>query len=142
MRGKKGHETNRSRIFDMLMKHVHDAGGIPFSEGAGIYGNLTGGAGRTWDNGNFFHMLICGIYGLEKSKDGITISAPEKIDGIPLTEPKNFRWCKAIYNFKWIGKGKHIKDVIIDGNRITSELDVYKLTGKDGSHEVKIELYP
>ncbi len=141
LRGKKGHETNRSRIFDMLMKHAHDAGGIPFPEGAGIYGNLTGGAGRTWDNGNFFHMLICGVYGLEKSKDGIKISAPEKIDGVPLTELKNFRWRKAIYNFKWIGEGKNIKSVTMDGNEIASKQGVYSLTDKIGSHKVEIELY-
>ena len=141
LRGKKEHDTNRSRIFHMLMKHAHDAGGIPFPEGMGVLGCLTGGAGRTWDNGNFFHMLICGIYGLEKSKDGITILAPEKIDGVPLTELKNFRWHKAIYNFKWTGKGKHIKEIIIDGNRITPDHGVYKLTNKTGKHEVKIELY-
>ena len=141
LRGKKGHETNRSRIFDMLMKHAHDAGGIPFPEGAGIYGNLTGGAGRTWDNGNFFHMLICGVYGLEKSKDGIKIVSPEKIDGTPLTMLQNFRWRKAIYNFKWIGEGKSIKSVTMDGNEIASKQGVYSLTDKIGSHKVEIELY-
>ena len=141
LRGKKGHETNRSRIFDMLMKHAHDAGGIPFPEGAGIYGNLTGGAGRTWDNGNFFHMLICGVYGLEKSKDGIKIVSPEKIDGTPLTMLQNFRWRKAIYNFKWVGEGRSIKSVTMDGNEIASKQGVYKLTNKTGKHEVEIELY-
>jgi hypothetical protein len=141
LRGKKGHDTNRSRIFDMLMKHAHDAGGIPFPEGAGVLGYLTGGAGRTWDNGNFFQMLICGIYGLEKSKDGITISAPEKIDGTPLTELKNFRWRKALYDFKWTGKGKNIKSVTIDGNEISSDRGIYILTDEMGIHKIKIELY-
>lgn len=141
LRGKKGYYTNRSKIFKMLMKHSHDAGGTPFPEGMGVYSYLTGGAGRTWDNGNFFHVLICGIYGLEKSKNGIKIVAPEKIDGIPLTELNNFLWHKAIYNFKWIGEGKRIKSVILDGNEIFSESGVYRLIDNSGNHKVEIELY-
>ena len=125
----------------MLMQHAHDAGGVPFSEGAGIDGHLTGGAGRAWDNGNFFHMLICGVYGLEKSKDGINITAPKEIDGTPLTELMNFCWRKAVYSFKWTGKGKNIKSITVDGNKIASEAGVYKLNNGVGSHEVEIKLY-
>ncbi len=141
LRGIKGHDANRPRIFNMLMQHAHDAGGVPFPEGAGIYGNLTGGAGRLWDNGNFFHMLICGVYGVEKSKDGISLTAPNEIDGTPLTELKNFCWRKAVYNFKWIGKGKNIKSITLDGNKITSTSGVYKLNKSHGSHKIEIVLY-
>ena len=91
LRGKEGHYKNRAKIYHLLMKNAHDAGGIPFPEGMEIYGYLAGNAGRTWDNGNFFHILICGVYGLQKSKDGIKISTPEKIIGVPLTELNNFR---------------------------------------------------
>ena len=141
LRGKKGHYKYRAKIFDLLMKYARDVGGVPFAEGAGVYGYLTGGAGRLWDNGNFFHMLISGIYGLKKSKDGIKVVDPEKIKGIPLTELNNFQWRKAIYNFKWTGKGRHIKSVAIDGKRIRSKSDVYILTDQTGMHEVKIQLY-
>lgn len=141
LRGKEGHDKNRAKIFHLLMKNALDAGGIPFPEGMGIMGYLTGNAGRTWDNGNFFHMLICGVYGLEKSKDGIRIVAPDKIRGVPLTELDNFRWREAVYNFKWIGNGKYIEDVTVDGNKIKSKSGVYWLTNKRGSHEVEIKLY-
>jgi hypothetical protein len=140
LRGKKNHDTNRSKIYDMLMQHAYDAGGIVFPEGAGVYGNLTGGAGRAWDNGNFFHMLICGIYGLEKSKDGITISAPEKIDGVPLTELKNFHFRKAVYDFSWIGTGKHISNINVDGQSIKNGTGDYMLTDNSGKHKVEIQL--
>jgi hypothetical protein len=141
LRGKKEHYKNRSEIFHLLIQHAYDAGGMPFPEGGGINGFLTGHAGRTWDNGNFFQMLVSGIYGLEKSKDGIKITAPEKINGVPLTEMKNFQWRKAIYNFKWTGEGKQIKSITVDGNEITREPGVYKLTGKTGDHNVEIHLY-
>ena len=141
MRGKEGHDKNRAKIFQLLMKNALDAGGIPFPEGMGIMGYLTGNAGRTWDNGNFFHMLICGVYGLEKSKDGIRIVTPDKIRGVPLTELDNFRWREAVYNFKWIGNGKYIEEVTVDGNKIKSKSGVYWLTNKRGSHEVEIKLY-
>ncbi len=36
LRGKKGHELNRSRIHDLLMQHAGDAGGTLFPEGAGV----------------------------------------------------------------------------------------------------------
>lgn len=140
LRGKKSIESNRTKIYELLMKNVGVAGGIPFSEGAGVYGDLTGGAGRTWDNGNFFHMLVCGVYGLEKSKDGINISSPNVIDNHPISELNNFNWRNAIYNFKWIGKGKNIKKVIIDGNTIAAGVDGFRLTEKTGTHMVEIHM--
>lgn len=141
LRGKEGHYKNRSRIFDMLMKNAHDAGGIPFPEGMGVYGSFTGNAGRTWDNGNFFHMLISGVYGLQKSKDGIKVLAPKKIKGIPLTELNNFRWRDAVYNFKWTGEGRRIKSIAVDGKRIRTESGIYNLISKTGKHDVEIILY-
>lgn len=140
LRGKTGHYENRSKIFDLLMKNAYDAGGVPFSEGAGVYGYLTGGGGRLWDNGVFFHTLICGIDGLEKSKDGIRIVAPEKIRGVPLTELDNFRWREATYNFKWTGKGTHIESVTLDGNRIAPVAHAYWLDTRVGVHRVDIHL--
>jgi hypothetical protein len=141
LRGKKDHETNRTKIYSMLMLHAHDAGGIVFPEGAGVYGSLTGGAGRAWDNGNFFHMLVCGIYGLEKSNDGITISAPEKIEGVPLTELKNFYLKKAVYDFTWTGNGKNIKSISVDGQNLKQENGGYTLKYNSGKHKVIIQLY-
>jgi len=140
LRGVKGHENNRSRIYKMLMEHAGDAGGIAFPEGAGVLGYLTGGAGRSWDNGNFFHMLICGVYGLEKSRDGITISAPQKIDNIPLTELHNVCWRNALYNFRWKDEGTKISKVLINGNDVKPESGKYKLTATSGEHEVLIIL--
>ncbi len=140
LRGKKDHEANRSKIYHMLMQHAGDAGGIPFAEGVGVSGYLTGGAGRSWDNGNFFHMLVCGIYGLEKSRDGISISAPQKIDEMPLTEILNFCWRDAVYNFRWKGEGRKIGNVLISGNELNPESGKYKLTAKTGVHEVLIIL--
>jgi len=140
LRGKTGHEENRSRIYHLLIRHAYDAAGIPFSEGAGIAGALTGNAGRTWDNGNFFQTLICGIYGLEKSKDGILITAPEKMDGVPLTELRNLRWREAVYNFEWRGDGKKIKRVMLDDKRIRKRHGIFNLNDETGIHEVIVEL--
>jgi hypothetical protein len=139
LRGKKGYENNRSRIYDLLMQHAGDAGGIPFPEGAGVYGSLTGGAGRSWDNGNYFHMLICGIYGIEKQKEGITISNPHGINQVPLTELLNFCWREAVYNFHWTGKGKNIRKVICDGEEL-KESDKWFLNSDKGIHEIEIIL--
>jgi len=138
LRGKKGCLTNRSKIYDMLLQHAYDAGKIPFSEGMGVYGSLTDGAGRTWDNGNYFHMLICGIYGLEKDNNNITISAPVLIEGTPLTELKNFYWGNAIYNFSWKGTGSKIKTITVDGEKVNHEIGEYKLFDKAGKHNVQI----
>ncbi len=140
LRGIKGHSTNRPGIYEILMEHAGDAGGIPFPEGAGVYGYLTGGAGRSWDNGNFFHMLVCGVYGLEKSRDGISISAPQKIDNVPLTEMLNFCWRDAVYNFHWKGEGSKISKVLINGDEVKPESGKYKLTATSGEHEVLIIL--
>ena len=140
LRGINGHETNRARIYNLLMQHARDAGGIVFSEGAGVYGNLTGGAGRSWDNGNFFHLLICGIYGLEKDNNSITISAPMPIEGTPLTELKSFYWGNAIYNFSWKGTGSKIKEIIVDGKIVKQKNGKYKLLDKTGKHQVEIIL--
>jgi hypothetical protein len=140
LRGKKGHDTNRSRIYDLLMQHAGDAGGIPFPEGAGVYGNLTGGAGRSWDNGNFFHMLVCGVYGLEKNKDGISVSPPSPVGNLPFTELKNLCWRDAVYNFSWTGKGKRIIKIICDGVEIKTTSDKWLLVSDKGLHEVKVIL--
>ncbi len=106
----------------------------------GYNGYLTGGAGRSWDNGNFFHMLVCGVYGLEKSRDGIAITAPQKIDNTPLTELSNFRWRDAVYNFHWKGESSKINKVLIDGNEVKPESGNYKLIDTSGEHEVLIIL--
>lgn len=141
LRGKKGHDVNRSKIFDLLMKNAYIAGEVPFSEGAGIYGTFTGNAGRSWDNGNFFHMLICGVYGIEKSQNGISISPPESIEGNPLTELLNLHWRRAVYDFKWNGMGNHIKTVTVDGKKVAAKSGIYMLTSEVGNHEVAISLY-
>jgi hypothetical protein len=140
LRGKKGHETNRDRIYDLLMQHSRDAGGIVFPEGAGVYGTFTGGAGRSWDNGNYFHMLVCGIFGIDKSKEGIRISAPNPVAGLPVTELLNVCWKDAIYNFRWEGKGNKIKQVQVDGKEIKGEAGKYLLTGRSGRHEVRVRM--
>jgi hypothetical protein len=140
LRGEKGYETNRSRIYNLLMKHARDAGGIPFPEGAGVYGSLTGGAGRSWDNGNFFHMLICGIYGIEKNKEGIRISSPNPIENIPVTELLNVCWKKAVYNFRWEGKGNRIAYVLLDGRKVKSDHNTFVIDKNTGVHNVKITM--
>ena len=140
LRGINRYETNRDSIYNLLMQHARDAGGIVFSEGAGVYGYLTGGAGRSWDNGNFFHMLICGVYGIEKSNNGILISSPKPINGVPLTELLNICWRKAIYNFHWEGQGSQLSHVFVDGKEINSGLENILLTRETGIHNVKIVL--
>jgi hypothetical protein len=140
LRGERQYETNRSKIYDLLMENANDAGGIVFPEGAGVYGNLTGGAGRSWDNGNYFHMLICGIYGLEKDKNGIMISDPHKIENQPLTELLNFCWRDAVYNFHWKGDGKRIVKMMCDGTELKPSGGKGILTARTGRHEVEIIL--
>ncbi len=140
LRGVKGHEENRATIFEMLMEHSKDAGGTVFPEGAGVYGYLTGGAGRSWDNGSFFHMLISGVYGLEKTKDGISISSPQKIDNVALTELKNVCWREAVYHFQWKGEGKKIKKVLVNGKKLKPKSGNYKLTDTSGEHKILIIL--
>ncbi|MFA5817132.1 MAG: hypothetical protein WC865_16115 [Bacteroidales bacterium] len=140
LRGKKGYETNRGRIYNLLMQHSGDSGRILFPEGAGVYGSLTGGAGRSWDNGNFFHMLVCGIYGVEKSKEGIRISSPNPIRDLPLTELLNIRWKNAVYNIHWQGQGSRIAQILLDGNEIKPESGNFMLTSETGIHDVKVML--
>jgi hypothetical protein len=140
LRGEKGYEKNRREIYDLLIKHSHDAGGILFPEGAGVYGSLTGGAGRSWDNGNYFHMLVCGFYGLEKSKDGILISNPGKVGNQPLTELKNFCWRQAVYNFKWKGEGKKIQKIKFDGIDLKPVNGEWLLDSMKGTHQVEVVL--
>lgn len=140
LRSKKGYETNRDRIYSLLMKHSLDAGGILFPEGAGVYGNLTGGAGRSWDNGTYFHMLVCGIYGIEKTDAGIQISPPNPIMDLPLTELLNVCWKKAVYNFRWEGRGKRIAQIFIDGIELKPESGNFTLTNATGVHEVTIRI--
>lgn len=142
LRGKKGHDANRAKIFSLLMKHARDAGGIPFPEGAGIYGSLTGGAGRAWDNGNFFHLLLDGIYGIGKDKDGIMVTAPEKIEGVPLTALQHVCWREAVYDFTWSGEGKHIQYLSLDGKKISPRKDIYRLQQATGHHQIEIRLAP
>lgn len=136
LRAKLGREKNRSEIFGLLIEHAYDVPAAPFAEGAGITGVLTGGAGRAWDNGNFFHCLISGIYGIEKSQSGISISDPVKMEGFPLTELKNVRWRDAIYNIKWEGIGTEIREIALD-DKI---LDKHILMEKTGRHEVIVKL--
>ncbi len=140
LRGEKGYEKNRREIYDLLIKHSLDAGAVLFPEGAGVYGSLTGGAGRSWDNGNYFHMLVCGFYGLEKSKDGIVISNPGKVENLPLTELKNFCWRQAVYNFQWKGEGKKIQKIICDGTDLKQTNGKWLLDSMNGTHQVEVVL--
>jgi hypothetical protein len=140
LRGEKGYEKNRREIYDLLIKHSLDAGGILFPEGAGVYGSLTGGAGRSWDNGNYFHMLVCGFYGLEKSKDGIIISNPNKVENLPLTELRNFCWRQAVYNFQWEGEGNKIQKIIYDGSDLKQTNGEWRLDSGNGTHQVEVVL--
>ena len=141
LRGKKGHLKNRSRIYGMLMEHARDAGGTPFPEGAGVYGYLTGGAGRSWDNGNYFHLLLCGVYGLEKDRQGIRISPPQPIGSAPVTELRNVSWRQARYKIRWTGQGDRISEVRVDGEVLEPESGGYRLTYDSGEHEVIIKLH-
>jgi hypothetical protein len=140
LRGKKGHDRNRDRIYGMLMEHAGDAGGIPFPEGAGVYGYLTGGAGRCWDNGNYFHMLICGVYGIEKNRQGIRISSPRPIGSQPVTALDNVCWHGSVYHFRWEGKGGTISRVMVDGEALEPGPGGYLITDPSGIHEVTITL--
>jgi hypothetical protein len=85
-------------------------------------------------------MLICGVYGLEKSNSGILIYSPKPINGVPLTELRNICWRKAIYNFTWEGKGSQLAHVFVDGKKISSDSEHILLTMDKGIHEVKIVL--
>jgi hypothetical protein len=141
LRCKLDHAANRSAIFKLLIDHAYDVPAAPFAEGAGIHGSLTGGAGRAWDNGNFFHCLINGIYGVEKTADGVTLNAPVKMADFPLTQLDNLRWQDAVYNLEWRGEGSKIKKVTVDG-RPAAKLSGgrYRIAEKTGTHQVIIDL--
>lgn len=67
LRGEKGYETNRDRIYNLLMQHAGDAGGILFPEGAGVYGSsisqiLLDGNERRPESGNFMLTRENGIH--------------------------------------------------------------------------------
>lgn len=141
LRCKLNHSDNRSKIFKLLIEHAYDVPAVPFAEGAGNSGTLTGGAGRAWDNGNFFQCLINGIYNVEKDANGLTIGAPVKMADFPLTELNNMRWRDAIYNLQWRGEGTKIKSVTIDGQpAIKLGEERYRLAEKAGIHNVLIEM--
>jgi hypothetical protein len=144
LRCKYGREQNRSRIFSLLIKHAYDVPGACFTEGAGINGGLTGGSGRTWDNGNFFHCLISGVYGIEKTAQGIGVVAPTQMQGFPLTELKNVRWNNAVYDFQWVGSGTKISKLTLDSatqqSLRVSGADTYQLLEKSGRHSVVVTL--
>ncbi len=140
LRCKKDHTVNRSKIFKMLLDHAWDVPDACFSEGAGPWGFLTGGAGRSWDNANFFHTLVVGIYGLEKSNSGITVSVPVKMEGYPLTELNNFKWKQAVYDFEWKGSGDRISSVTLDGKAVSKTESGYLLNKQGGKHKVVITL--
>ena len=141
VRCKFDHSKNRSEVFSLLIKHAYDVPAAPFTEGIGIGGLLTRNAGRSWDNGNFFHCLVSGIYGIEKSDKGITVTAPVKLADFPLTELKNVCWRDAVYNFIYQGEGSRISEVTVDGKprHITSN-GTFLLTAKTGRHEVIVKL--
>jgi len=142
LRGKKGHYNNRDRIYSLLMEHKGDAGGVPFPEGAGVYGYLTGGAGRSWDNGNFFHMLISGVYGIQKDRKGISLTNPNPLDSEPLTELHHVCWRDAVYDFSWQGAGSQIVKVSVNGKILKSANGKFILDAPHGHHAVVIELEP
>jgi hypothetical protein len=132
--------TNSAPIFKLLIEHAYDLPAGPFTEGAGIFGHLTGGAGRAWDNGNFFHCLIVGLYGVEKSAEGIRIAPPVKLEGFPLTELRNLHWRGASYDIEWSGQGGRIAEVLLDGQPIKLTNGTCLLTAKSGRHTVTIRL--
>jgi hypothetical protein len=141
LRCKFDHPANRSEIFKLLIAHAYDVPSAPFAEGAGNSGVLTGGAGRAWDNGNFFHCLINGIYNVEKNKNGLTIGAPVRMADFPLTELNNVRWRDAVYNLQWRGERTKIETVTMDGRPVTKLAGGrYQFAEKTGAHEVVVQM--
>ncbi len=138
------HESNRARIYKMLMDKAYVIPDACFSEGLGIYGYLSGVSGRSWDTGNFFHTLIVKVYGIEKTKDGINLQNPVPMDGFSLTELKNLHWVDAVYDIEWVGRGSAIDAVELDGNTINPTTAngriSYALTEKAGQHRCKVRL--
>jgi len=139
LRCRHGHEKNRSGIFQLLLDHAYDIPAAPFTEGAGIFGNLTGGAGRAWDNGNFFHCLISGVYGIEKSAAGFDIAAPTRMDGHALSELRGVPWRDALIDFEWRGEGRRIAKVEIDGMKVSPWKGFVK-PPSEGTHKITVTL--
>ena len=133
--------NNASKIFKLLLDHAYVIPPTCFSEGMGIFGYLSGCSGCAWDSGNFFHTLIVGVCGLEKSQFGISIVAPKQLINSPINQLENMCWRNAIYNFEWKGKGEKIKKVSVDGKVIKAEADGnYLLKDSEGNHDVIIVL--
>lgn len=136
-----GSELNRRRILALLLAHAYDVAETPFSEGLGIYGSITGGAGRSWDNGNFFHCLINGIYGIEKTYADIRVSAPKPVPEFAFKELRSVPWRNAIYDFEWQGRGTQIASVRLDGRVLKpSDSGDYVIADNSGRHTVLITL--
>jgi len=144
LRCKRGVESNRSRIFKALIDHAYDIPTGCFTEGLGVYGYLSGVSGRSWDNGNFFHTLMVGIYGVEKSARGIRISPPVPVESMPISELKNVRWRDAVYDLRWEGSGRRLKEVRVDGqNRLGAEsepVSEFVVADRSGKHQIVIVL--
>ena len=132
---------NASEIFKLLIDHAYDNPPGCFTEGMGIFGYLSGCSGRAWDNGNFFHTLIVGICGLEKTQFGISISQPKQLINSPINDLENMCWRNAVYNFQWKGNGQKIKQITVDGKLIKPESNgKYLLKNPEGNHNVIISL--
>ncbi len=135
-----GDLRNRTRIWQLLLAHAYDIADAPFTEGLGIFGTLTGGAGRLWDNGNFFHTLVCGVYGLEKFSAGIRVGAPGKMLDAPRSCLNGMQWRDAVYDFRWEGKGTRVQRVRLDGRTVRPGDTGIVLNKPRGYHRVVIEL--
>jgi hypothetical protein len=141
LRCKHGREKNRSEIFGLLIEHAYDVPAAPFTEGAGIDGSLTGGSGRLWDNGNFFHCLVSGVYGIEKQAEAIHVTSPTRMTGFRLTQLRNVHWRDAEYDFRWEGTGSRISELMLDSVRQSPTISgEYLLSSKTGRHIVTITL--
>jgi hypothetical protein len=139
LRCMKGHRPNRARILKLILDHAYDIPAAPLAEGAGVFGNLTGGAGRAWDNGSFFQMLIRGVYGLEKTSEGLDIRPPAELEGMNLTELNHVCWRQASYDFTWQGRGPRIARILLDGVPVPSLGNgCWRLSGKSGRHCVRL----
>ena len=141
LRCRRGHEGRRSDIWQLLMDHAGAVRpDVPFAEGIGVNGTLTGGAGRSWDNGNYFHTLIVGIYGIEKSSAGVRITPPVPLKSAPVTELKNVRWRDAVIDFTWQGSGARLKEIRVDGETRGGPCAEFLLTEPTGHHTVIVVL--
>lgn len=139
-RGELGIETNRDRIWQGLTDHAYDVDHVAFPEGIGIFGYLTGCAGRSWDNGNFFHTLLESIYGVRKKAAGLVLSNPKPVAGFALTTLENLQWQGATYTVRFKGEGKTIASLTLDGTPQTPVNGDYTLSGNAGAHEVVVQL--